>query len=883
MIEREPELFTALQKRSVDNIWKELIAGIGGSPEDADIDQVMSRLRTAKRKAHLTLSAGDLSGKWSLTDVTQRMTEFADTVASTALRASADSLDLPLDGLFIIALGKMGAHELNYSSDIDVAAFFKPDVFEGGRRGPADSARRVIQQMARILSDQTADGYVLRTDLRLRPDPSSTSVAVSTQMAELYYETVGQNWERMVWIKARACAGDIEAADDFIRVLSPFVWRQHLDYWAISDIHAIKGMINSSAGGPELETSSPDLKLGLGGIREIEFFAQTQQLIMGGRDPRLRVRDTVSAITELERAGIVSADNCREMVDSYEALRTIEHRVQMRQDEQTHVLPQDEERRASVAALCGVSNLGEFDGTVRRLRERVHSIYLELFGSESRGLDSAKMGNLVFTGVDPDPGTVSTLTSFGFSAPEELISRVSNWHRGHVPATRSPRGRELLTALLPGLLSDMAETGDPDEAFKRFQNFLERLSSGVHVLSMLLAEETLRKDLIATLALAPRLSETLGKQPQMIEALLAPEQSQSLSITSAQDFDDAMNVARRHFREASFRVGHGLLHGHIAARDAGISYSDLADKTIEAMASAAEFEVSRKLGSVPGDWSIVALGKLGGRALTASSDLDLMVIYDANDDPSAPEWFARFTKRLITALSAETAEGQLYEVDMRLRPSGRSGPVAVRLPSFERYHREQAWTWEHMALTRLRPVCDRGDLSVRVADLTCELLAEVPRRLELTSDILNMRKRLAREKPSKGLWDLKIGEGGLVDLEFILQRELLMLETECAATPRLPDAIAKLRQYGHFTSTEALDLGHAEFVLSALQQIQRLALSNDIAPDEITDGLKDRLSRAIGAPDFRSVELELRGVKHMVQKVRRERIGSVDNEVSIDL
>ncbi|MEM6410103.1 MAG: glutamine-synthetase adenylyltransferase, partial [Pseudomonadota bacterium] len=236
LIEREPELFTALHNGSVDNIWKELIAGICGSPQDADIDQVMSRLRTAKRKAHLTLSAGDLSGKWSLTDVTQRMTEFADTVASTALRASADSLDLPLDGLFVVALGKMGAHELNYSSDIDVAAFFNPDIFEGGCRGPADSARRVVQRMARILSDQTADGYVLRTDLRLRPDPSSTSVAVSTQMAELYYETVGQNWERMVWIKARACAGDIEAADDFIRVLSPFVWRQHLDYWAISDI-----------------------------------------------------------------------------------------------------------------------------------------------------------------------------------------------------------------------------------------------------------------------------------------------------------------------------------------------------------------------------------------------------------------------------------------------------------------------------------------------------------------------------------------------------------------------------------------------------------------------------------------------------------------------
>ncbi|MEO0881510.1 MAG: bifunctional [glutamine synthetase] adenylyltransferase/[glutamine synthetase]-adenylyl-L-tyrosine phosphorylase [Pseudomonadota bacterium] len=883
LADKESETLRRLDGTAPDQIWNEMISGLSDIGLETDQDDVMRHLRRAKRQAHLILAGADLSGLWPLSHVTQKMTEFADAATSAALTYSAHSFDLSLAGLFVIALGKMGAGELNYSSDIDVAAFFDPDLFDGGRRAPSDSARRIIQKMTRLLSDQTADGYVLRTDLRLRPDPSSTPVAVSTKMAELYYETVGQNWERMVWIKARPCAGDVRAADKFVDALSPFVWRQHLDYWAISDIHAIKRMINSNVNAPDLEAVDADLKLGIGGIREIEFFAQTQQLIMGGRDVSLQVRDTVSAIQTLQSTNLISEADADHMIRFYEVLRAVEHRVQMRQDEQTHALPRDEDQRADIAVLCGVSDLAAFDASLQLVRRKVHSIYLDLFGAEARGKTEAVSGNLVFTGVDPDPGTVKTLKSFGFNHPEQIIQSIAQWHRGHILATRSVRGREILTALLPGLLSDMSETGDPDEAFKRFQNFVERLPSGVQCLSMLLAEKDLRKDLVATLGLAPRLATILGRQPQLIEALLTSEQTVSLSALSEETFEDAMNQARRFVREAAVRIGHGLLHGHLAAGEAGTAYSDLADTTIAAMADAAERETERKFGSAPGDWCVVALGKLGGYALTAGSDLDLMVIYDMRDDTAGPVWFTRFTQRLITALSADTAEGQLYEVDMRLRPSGRSGPVAVRLSSFEKYHRDEAWTWEHMALTRLRPVCGNTDLSNKIRATSQRLLVEAPRRDELTEDILDMRRRLARQKPSQGLWDLKQGEGGVIDLEFIVQRELLMLNTADPPATRLSDAIKLLKQSERLSADEAADLLEAESVLSALQQIQRLALTQDIDPATISDGLKDRLARAVAASDFEEVEKDLRRVKFIVQNLRRKRIGDIEGEILVEL
>ncbi len=880
LLAREEATATDLAGAGPDAVLQRILDGLARLSGAAGEAEAMTGLRHAKRQAHLVISAADLCGIWPLAEVTGAMTRFADAAAACALAVAARTLGHPADGLFLVALGKMGAHELNYSSDIDIAAFYDPDIFDAGLRGAADAASRIVRLMTRLLEEPTGDGYVLRTDLRLRPDPRSTPVAVSTRMAGQYYETLGQNWERMVWIKARPFAGDLAAAARFLGAMRPFVWRQHLDYWAIADIRAIKAMINATAARADLDAPHADVKLGPGGIREIEFFAQTQQLILGGRDPSLRERSTEGALQALVAAGHVKAEVAERLKAAYGVLRAVEHRAQMRLDEQTHVLPKDDAKRLEIARLSGLDDLGAFDRILREVRSDVHAIYLDLFGHEAREASAAETGNLVFTGVDDDPGTVATLAAMGFRETSATIDAIRNWHRGYLPATRTVRGREILTALLPRLLADMGTTGEADEAFRRFSSFMEGLPSGVQTLSMLLAEPNLRRDLVATLALAPRLARTLGRRPHLIEALLQPDQASPLDAGPDQPFGDALDSARRHVRDRAFLIGHDLLHGRIAARDAAFAYSDLADRTVAAMAAAAETETGRRFGPPPGAWSVVALGKLGGRAMTASSDLDLMVLYESGADGDAGAWFTRFTQRLITALSAETAEGSLYEVDMRLRPSGRAGPVAVSLESFARYHREDAWTWEHMALTRLRPVAGRGALGDKVQALACTLMADAPRRDTLTGDIRDMRERLAREKPGEGLWDLKTGAGGLVDMEFIVQRELLMAKGPREPLPVLSDAVNWLLGHGRLNGNDAGTLLNANRILSSLQQIQRLALTGHVDPETVSSGLKDRLARAIGVADFAATEEALRKSKAAVLDLRQARIGVVEGDLS---
>ena len=818
-------------------------------------------LRQAKKAAHLAIAALDLSGQADLAQVTREITDFADVATEAALTTAARAYGCTTDGLFVAALGKMGAHELNYSSDIDVAAFFDPDRFSGGAREPGDAAARIIRDMTTLLSDRTPDGYVFRTDLRLRPDPSSTPVAVSTRRADVYYESVGQNWERMVWIKGRIAAGDPEAGRAFLASLQPFVWRRHLDYWAISDVHAIKDMINAKAGDGALNDPAADLKLGPGGIREIEFFVQTQQIILGGRYQQLRVRGTEEGLDRLTELGSVQASVSDELKAAYKILRAVEHRIQMLNDEQTHTLPSFETKRAAVAALCGYSELDQFDQDLIEVRRCVHAHYQDLFADELRKRARAVDGNLVFTGVDDDPRTVTTLQEMGFSQPGQVIDRIRQWHRGRTPATRSPRGRELLTAILPDLLAAMGRTGEADEAFRRFGRFFEGLRAGVQTLSMLVARPALMDDLVTTLAIAPRIADILARRPGLLEALVsfADRKSDPL-IPEDADFETQMDVVRRWQGERAFLIGHELLHGQLAARDAATAWSDLADTCIDLMARAAEAETVRRYGPAPGAWSVIGLGKLGGREMTGASDLDLLVIYEANQVPDAQAWFTRFTQRLIAGLSAETAEGRLYETDMRLRPSGRAGPVATSLKAFETYHQTAAWTWEHMALTRLRPIIGDEALSTRVQDIAERMInsGDVDGR---TRDIADMRLRLRRDKPASGDWDLKMRSGGLVDVEFITQHAILTAGPHQALKPALSDAQKQLLETGVWTEDEHQDLRDAFDFLQSLQQVQRMAYEAVGADTHMSDAVDlyvfDKKLRLLALDALERIELAL--------------------------
>ncbi|MCH9753169.1 MAG: bifunctional [glutamine synthetase] adenylyltransferase/[glutamine synthetase]-adenylyl-L-tyrosine phosphorylase [Alphaproteobacteria bacterium] len=839
-----------------------------------DVDPAMT-LRLAKKQAHLAIAAGDLCGRYSLAQTTRQITEFADASMDAALTASLGSRDLSARGLFAVALGKMGAFELNYSSDIDIAVFVDPDLFDGGEREPVDAAIRTVRKMIGLLDDRTPDGYVFRTDLRLRPDPSSTPVAVSTRRAELYYESVGQNWERMVWIKGRAAAGDLEAGSAFISALEPFVWRRHLDYWAIADVQAIKNMINAKAGAHSLDDVAPDVKLGPGGIREIEFFVQTQQIILGGRNPSLRVRGTLEGLQRLVDLGAVEVGAAAELTMAYNALRIVEHRVQMLDDAQTHTLPSFEARRAAVATLCGYSSLDAFDRHLVDTRKCVHAHYRALFADEAQKSQSAVDGNLVFTGVDNDPDTVRTLKELGFTAPETVIEAIRQWHRGRTPATRTTRGRELLTAILPDLLAAMGKTGEPDEAFRRFSRFFEGLRSGVQVLSMLVAETALMDDLVTTLAIAPRIADILARRPGLLEALLfVSDRKETPSIDADTEFETGMELVRRWQGERAFLIGHQLLHGQIQARDAAAAWTELADTCIDLMSRLAEFETIRRFGPPPGAWSVIGLGKLGGREMTAGSDLDILVIYDPDDTVDAQKWFTRFTQRLITALSAETGEGRLYEVDMRLRPSGRAGPVATSIASFERYHMEEAWTWEHMALTRLRALAGDRELGNRIA-VIAERAIQTGDEAKRTQDILDMRGRLHREKPSGGQWDLKMRPGGLLDLEFITQYAILTAQTPQSLMPELSRTHQQLAETGEWDAQTYTAMSEAFTVLQALQQVQRIAHVGAVTEADLSSGLKDRLCRAIGSPDFADLSNQLEETCDRVTALFQEKLGSI--------
>lgn len=837
-------------------------------------DDPADTLRLAKKQAHLTIAAGDLAGRFSLADTTRHITEFADASLGAALSASLLQRGLSGDGLFAVALGKMGAFELNYSSDIDFAVFFDPDRFHGGEREPADAAVRCVRSLIGLLDDRTPAGYVFRTDLRLRPDPSSTPVAVSTRRAELYYESVGQNWERMVWIKGRAAAGDLAAGDAFIAALEPFVWRRHLDYWAIADVHAIKNMINAKVGAQSLEDPSPDVKLGPGGIREIEFFVQTQQIILGGRNPGLRVRGTLDGMQRLVDLGAVESTAATELAEAYTALRTVEHRIQMLDDAQTHTVPSFENRRAAVAALCGYASLDTFDRDLSETRKCVHDHYRKLFADEAEKSQSAVDGNLVFTGVDNDPETVRTLEELGFKAPDLVIETIRQWHRGRTPATRTTRGRELLTAILPDLLAAMGNTGEPDEAFRRFSRFFEGLRSGVQVLSMLVAETALMDDLVTTLAIAPRIADILARRPGLLEALLfVSDRKETPVIDGSTDFEAGMELVRRWQGERAFLIGHQLLHGQVKARDAATAWTELADTCIELMSQLAEHETVRRFGPPPGAWSVVGLGKLGGREMTAGSDLDLLVIFDPDGSDDAQKWFTRFTQRLITALSAETGEGRLYEVDMRLRPSGRAGPVATSIASFESYHQGDAWTWEHMALTRLRAMSGDAALGARIAEIA-EQIIQKGDHAKRTADILDMRARLYRDKPATGPWDLKMCDGGLVDLEFVTQHAILTASRPQALNPELNRAHRQLSESGEWTDEIYATVSDAFAFLQALQQVQRMAHEGSISEEDLSTGLKDRLCRAVDSPDFEALSQQLKSTCDKVTAIFREKLGT---------
>jgi glutamate-ammonia-ligase adenylyltransferase len=816
-----------------------------------------TRLRDLKAETHLLTALADLGGVWRLEEVTGALTAFADKAVRAAfeiaarenaaagrLNRSTGDADGCVAGLFCIAMGKHGAGELNYSSDIDISVFFDPTALAVAPNVEAQAfATRFTDRVAEILQRRTVAGYVFRVDLRLRPDPSSTPVAVSLPAAYGYYESVGQNWERAAFIKARVVAGDIALGESFVANLQPFIWRRNLDFAAIADIHAIKRQIHAHKVDDRLTAAGADLKLGRGGIREIEFFVQTQQLILGGRQPELRGRGTLETLGTLTRLGHVASRDAGTLDAAYRQLRALEHRAQMIADEQTHRLPENDVARKAVAALAGYVRLPTFDAAVGRTLRTVNALYGALFAGEEAL--SSKHGSLVFTGVEDDPETLATLARMGFADGARVAAVIRGWHHGRIPATRTERGRELFTRLAPRMLDAIAESGAPAAAFARFADFFAGVSAGVQLQSLLLAQPELLDLLVRVMAFAPGFARTLSRRPAALDAMLDPgffgpvdagaEVAARLHPNAG--FEAAMDQARRLRTEIAFQIGVQVLSGAANAPTAGAAFADLADALIGGLARASLAEVERGAGVFDGDVAVIALGKCGSREMSARSDLDLMTLYRAASTTtvsaikgwSADTFYARFTQRLVAALSAPTREGGLYEVDLQLRPSGTKGPVAVSAAAFERYYEGDAETWELLAMTRARVVWASSGAFASNATSAIEAALRRPRDLgETARDVVQMRDLMARERPASGFWDMKLSTGGLVDIEFCAQ--FLQLAGAASGGPlrqNTADALTAL------AGAEPSRAGDIEFLLESWRlqqsasQLLKIALADD--------------------------------------------------------
>jgi glutamate-ammonia-ligase adenylyltransferase len=857
---------------------------------DPDLEPAGATLRRLKSDLHLLTAVADLGGVWDLDQVTSALSRFADVAVQGALEAVAraegangrlwasdDPERGPIPGFFCLALGKHGAHELNYSSDIDISIFYEPKRLPTGQGvDPQTQAVRLTRALASLLQDRTAEGYVFRVDLRLRPDPSSTPPAMPVEAALIYYETAGQNWERAAMIKARACAGDAVAAASFLEELRPFVWRRALDYAAIADIHAIKRQIHVHKVDERLSAPGHNLKLGAGGIREIEFFAQTQQLILGGRTLSLRAPRTVDALQALADAGQTPREVTDELIAAYRDLRRLEHRVQMIADEQSHTLPETDGARRPIAALAGFSNLTAFDAMASAIFHLVNRRYGELF-AEDEPL-SSRFGSLVFTGVEDDPETLATLARMGFSQPAQVSATIRAWHHGRIAATRTERGRELFTRLAPRLLDAAHASGAPDAAFNRFGDFFARLPSGVQIQSLFLAKAALFELVVQVMAFAPKLASAMARQPGTLDAMLdasffAPIEAKAVAdvlnqaVSAANGFEAAMGAARRAHREQAFRIGVQVMSGATDAEQAGRAFAALADACIRALAPRALAETERIGGAFPGQVAVVALGKTGSREMTATSDLDLMTLYlsDAPGGASAEKgweaeaFYARFTQRLITALSAPTADGGLYTVDLQLRPSGRAGPVAVSLAAFEAYYAGEAETWEAMALSRGRAVWASTPAFGDRAEAAIDTALRRPRDTAAAArDVREMRTLMLKERPPANRWDLKLSPGGLVDIEFAAQ--FLQLRHGATGGPLYASTLRALEAMRDraLADVSALDaLIEAWRLQQNLSQVLKLALGDSADPAAEPHPLQVLLARAGGAKDFAQLERRL--------------------------
>ncbi|HET7575228.1 MAG TPA: bifunctional [glutamate--ammonia ligase]-adenylyl-L-tyrosine phosphorylase/[glutamate--ammonia-ligase] adenylyltransferase [Sphingomicrobium sp.] len=830
---------------------------------------VERRLRQQRHGLALAVALGDLAGELSLEGVTALLSDFADRAIGDAVAAAiAERVpDAEAEGFAVIAMGKLGSRELNYSSDVDLLLLFDPATLPRRARDDAgEAAVRIGRRLIELLQKRTEDGYVERVDLRLRPSPEVTPIALPVDAAISHYESSALPWERAAFIRARAAAGDVALGKRFLDSIQPFVWRRSLDFGVIEEVRQISARIRDHfAQGAEIGPGY-DLKRGRGGIREVEFFVQIQQMIHGGRDPSVRLPATLDAIEALNAAGRVDDSMAAELAGAYRLLRTIEHRVQMVEDAQTHLLPASPAALDNVARLHGLATGDALLGALRPHVEQVGAIFDSLSPAERSILSN-----------DPDI-LKADLARLGFTDAEAAARHVGHWRSGKARSLRSPAARQAFEAMLPALLPSIAAGAHPDHALNRLSDIVERLSSGVNFFRLLEARPPLAQLLAKVLAHAPALADQLGRRPELFEGLfdassfaLPPPAGEFAALLSdamrGHPYDVALDRARRLVNERRFALGVQLIDRRRDPLEVTEGYARVAEGALIALGHAAEEEFRTAHGQFPqSELIVLGLGRLGGHSLTHASDLDLIYLHNvrqgALSDGAKPlgpnDYFNRLASRVTAAMSVPTASGPLYDIDTRLRPGGAKGMLVVSLESFEQYQRNEAWTWEHMALCRARPVFGSPEVRADVARMIESILRKPRDRAQVAADAAKMRADIARHKPPKSSLDVKLGSGGLVDLEFATH--VLQLTTGVGLDTRLEVALEAL--VGE--SLVPANVVGALKLLSRMLVMMRLVAPEDVKPTPDTWQL---VAEACGAANWDELLAEHDAARHSIAEL----------------
>jgi glutamate-ammonia-ligase adenylyltransferase len=791
LLAAKPELAAEAEAALDQPLMREdLSAWLAAQPAgEADLKPVLRRL---KQRAYARIATRDLAGLAPLGEVVECMTLIAELAVARAVEVIGKGLaerygtprgaDRKAQELIVIGMGKLGGRELNVSSDIDLIFVYPEDGDTDGAKSISNFEyfTRLGRALINAIADVTEDGQVFRVDMRLRPNGESGPLVCSFDMLENYFVTQGREWERYAWIKARPLTGNSEGSrwDELEAIRRPFVFRKYLDFGAINAMRELHAQIRQEVAKKD---KADNVKLGPGGIREIEFIAQVFQLIRGGRDPALQIKPTLQVLQRLAEQGLLAAEAVAELSAAYDFLRRVEHRLQYLDDAQTHMLPTGDADRAIIARAMGY---GSFDGLLAELddhRAAVARHFEAVFADPNRG--EHKHAGMWRGAGGEDQG--EEFAKLGYRQPREAAARVAALREGPRYQQLAASIRERFDALVPQLIQAAAEMPNPDATLLRSLDLLESISRRAAYLALLQQyPQALRKvaELVSSSSWA---ADYLQRHPILLDELLDPrlldvlpdwsgvrEQLAARLDELEPDTERQMDLLRETHHAQVFRLLAQDVAGLYTVERLADHLSELADILLDAAIGRAWLKMPKRHVETP-KFAVISYGKLGGKELGFASDLDLVFLFD-DPAPEAGENYARLGTRLNTWLSAQTAAGQLFETDLRLRPNGDSGLVVSSMESFRKYQLESAWVWEHQALTRAR--FSAGDTAVGEAfeKIRCEVLCQQRDLAKLRADIVEMRQKMMDSHATRGdlretVFDLKHDPGGLVDVEFIVQ------------------------------------------------------------------------------------------------------------------